>query len=281
MAWPSTPPAIFVVMGRGNTQGGTIPPSLEEFTSAELSAQPTQGPNVTIGFTGFVRPAHAVFDIKGDLWVSDFLSNAVFEYTLAQLAVGGPIVIPNLIPNVELTSNPAFTGPIGIAFDAAGDLWIANTGTTTIFEFNAASLPTAAGSTVTLTPNVILSDDGNGSIHAPWELVFDTAGNLWSSNSAMPFTLVEFAKSVLGTSGSPVPAVTISPTQVPGFPTLNAPGGIAFDNLGDLAAGNPSSPFGISLFSKAQIGAPVPDVFVTGIPGSTPPTAGIVFGPAY
>jgi hypothetical protein len=164
MAWPSTPPAIFVVMGRGNTQGGTIPPSLEEFTSAELSAQPTQGPNVTIGFTGFVRPAHAVFDIKGDLWVSDFLSNAVFEYTLAQLAVGGPIVIPNLIPNVELTSNPAFTGPIGIAFDAAGDLWIANTGTTTIFEFNAASLPTAAGSTVTLTPNVILSDDGNGSI---------------------------------------------------------------------------------------------------------------------
>lgn len=159
MAWPSTPPAIFVVMGRGDTQGGTIPPSLEEFTSAELSAQPTQGPNVTIGFTGFVRPAHAVFDIKGDLWVSDFLSNAVFEYTLAQLAVGGPIVIPNLIPNVELTSNPAFTGPIGIAFDAAGDLWIANTGTTTIFEFNAASLPTAAGSTVTLTPNVILSDD--------------------------------------------------------------------------------------------------------------------------
>jgi len=100
---------LWVVMGRGYTQGGTIPPSLEEFTSAELSAQPTQGPNVTIGFTGFVRPAHAVFDIKGDLWVSDFLSNAVFEYTPAQLAVGGPIVIPNLIPNVELTSNPAFT----------------------------------------------------------------------------------------------------------------------------------------------------------------------------
>jgi hypothetical protein len=71
---------------------------------------------------------------------------------------------------------------------------------------------------------------------------------------------------------------------VAGFPTLNAPGGIAFDNLGDLAAGNPSSAFGISLFSKAQIGAsgaPVPDVFVTGIPGSTPPTAGIVFGPTY
>jgi len=115
-------------------------------------------------------------------------------------------------------------------------------------------------------------------------LVFDTADNLWLSNSATPFTLVEFAKSVLGTSGSPVLAVTISPADVTGYPSLIAPAGIAFDNLGDLAAGNLSSPFGISLFSKAQIGAsgaPVPDVFVTGIPGSTQPTAGIVFGAAY
>jgi DNA-binding beta-propeller fold protein YncE len=129
---------------------------------------------VIIGFRGFTTPVHGVFDTQGDLWVSDSGSNAVFEYTTAQLAVGRP----NVIPNITITSNPAFTGPIGIAFDAAGDLWIANTGTTTIFEFNAASLPTAAGSTVTLTPNVTLSDDGNDSIQAPWALVFDSAGNL-------------------------------------------------------------------------------------------------------
>ncbi len=30
-----------------------------------------------------------------------------------------------------------------------------------------------------LTPNVVLSDDGKGSIQAPWALIFDTAGNLW------------------------------------------------------------------------------------------------------
>ena len=71
-----------------------------------------------IGFRGFTTPVHGVFDTQGDLWVSDSGSNAVFEYTTAQLAVGRP----NVIPNITITSNPAFTEPIGIAFDAAGDL---------------------------------------------------------------------------------------------------------------------------------------------------------------
>jgi hypothetical protein len=287
---------LWVAMGTSVTGGGEIvPASLSEFTAAaflgyvagpdgtiEISGH-IAGPNAMIQFTGFTNPAQLVFDTKGDLWLSDSGSNAVFEYTAAQLAAASKVTI-EMTPNIVITSSPAFAGPVGIALDAAGDLWIANNGSTTISEFNAASLPTAAGSVVTLTPDVILSDDGNGSIQAPWGLVFDSAGNLWSSNSATPFTLVEFAQSVLGTSGSPVPVVTINPADVAGDPSLIAPAGVAFDNLGDLAAGNLSSPFGISLFSKAQIGAsgaPVPDVFITNIPGSTPPTAGIVFGPAY
>jgi len=161
---------LWVGMRPGVTGGGEIvPASLSEFTPAALSVEHLAGPNATIEFTGFTAPAQPVFDIKGDLWLSDSGSNAVFEYTAAQLAVGLNVLV-KMTPNIVLTSSPAFTGPVGIALDAAGDLWIANTGATTIFEFNAASLPTAAGSTVTLTPDVILSDDGNGSIqgHGLW-----------------------------------------------------------------------------------------------------------------
>ncbi|HVC45240.1 MAG TPA: hypothetical protein VND20_10530, partial [Candidatus Binataceae bacterium] len=76
-------------------------------------------------------------------------------------------------------------------------LWVANNASTTIYEFIAADLPTPASvSAVTLVPNVILSDDGAGSIQGPWALIFDTAGNLWSSNANTPFTVVEFAPSV-------------------------------------------------------------------------------------
>ena len=85
----------------------------------------------------------------------------------------------NASPTVSIASDPAFQGPLGIVFDTLGNLYIANNATTTIFKFNNNILPKMAGS-FTLTPSVTLSDDGNGSIQAPWALVFDT-NDLWSS----------------------------------------------------------------------------------------------------
>ena len=255
--------------------GGTAPPSLEGFTPADLSQSPPFGPSpsVVIAFSGFANPVRDVFDANSDLWVSDSGNNSIFEYAPAQLRTGGS----NVTPNITITSNPPLNQPAAIAFDSAGDLWVANTGSTTIFEFSAASLSAAAGSAVVVAPNVILSDDGNGSIQTPSGLAFDASGNLWSSNTS---TIVEFAKSVLGASGSPIPAVTISSTQLAGEPTIIAPSGIAFDNLGDLAVENEfSAAYGTSLFGKSQIGAsgaPIPNALI-GIGGG----AGIAFGPVH
>jgi hypothetical protein len=279
---------LWVIVEGADIEPGGEPSSLNEFTVADLSASGDRGPSVSIGFSGFGSPSQGVFDTKGDLWVSDYGTDTIYEYSAAQLAIPGPIVIPNLTPNVQLTSNPALNRPVGMAFDTEGTLWVANDGATTIFEFDSAALPTAPGSIDTLTPNVVLSDDGSGSIQAPWALAFDAAGNLWSSNSATPFTLVEFAKSLLGSSGSPVPAETISPTQVAGFSSLTTPSGIAFDNLGGLAAGNAGTyPGSISLFNNTQIGlsgAPVPDVFFCSQEDFGPfalVPRGMVFGPIH
>ena len=271
---------LWVIDGGTVAAGGKVPPGLDEFTPAQLAAlktTPNPTPNVKINSAEFVFPQQAVFDATGNLWVSDNGANAVFEFTPAQLAAGGA----NVTPNITITSTPKFTGPLGIAFGATGNLWIANNGTTTLFEFNAASLPTTSGAVV-LTPNVVLSDDGKGSIQAPWALIFDTAGNLWSSNANAPNTVVEFAKADLGATGSPTPAVTLSPTTVAGDPSLIGPNGIAFDNLGDLAAANSLAPFSISLFSKAQLGASgatIPSVFFSGAATTLNAPAGDVFGP--
>src|SRR5208282_4297182 len=91
-----------------------------------------------------------------------------------------------------------------------------------------------------LDPDVILSNNGN-SIQSPWALIFDAKGNLWSSNANSPFTIVEFAKANLNTTGDPTPAVTISPTMVgkkKPIPSLNSPNGISFDNTGGLGVAN-------------------------------------------
>lgn len=271
---------LWVIDGGTAITGGKAKPALYQFTSANLTAlqsPATATPNVTISSTAFAFPQQAVFDSKGNLWVSDNGANEVFEFMPSQLMASGAAVTPN----ITIKSNPAFNGPLGIAFDAAGDLWIANNGSTTIFELNAAELPATSG-TVTLVPSVMLSDDGKQSIQGPWALAFDSSGNLWSSNANAPNTVVQFSKSNLSASGSPAPAITLSSTMVGSNASLNAPNGIAFDNTGDLSVVSSATPFGVGLYSSTQLmsgGAVAPNVFIVGAATTLNAPAGDTFGP--
>jgi len=282
---------LWVIDGGTTSTGGTVAPALDEFTPTQLglliSAKKTNRtptPHVSLTSTAFTFPQQAVFDSAGNLWVSDNGANAVYVFTTAQLAAGGPQT-----PTVTITANPAFSGPLGIAFSLGGNLWIANNAATTIYEFNAGDLPPpTTPASVNLIPNVILSDDGvadDGSIQGPWALVFDATGNLWSSNANPPNTVVEFAKAVLNTTGDPMPAVTLSPAnEKHGTDTLAAPNGLAFDNLGDLAAISSASPFGAALFIASQLvagGAVLPDTLLFGKTTTLNAPAGCNFGPFF
>jgi sugar lactone lactonase YvrE len=272
---------LWVIDGGTVAAGGNVAPALFEFTSAQLNDLATNNapmPNATIRSTNFTFPQQAVFDPNGNLWVSDNGSNAVFVLTPQQLANSAT----NLSPTVSIASNPAFTGPLGIVFDTFGNLYVANNGSTTIFRFNNNILPTRAGS-YTLMPSVTLSDNGKGSIQAPWALVFDTNGDLWSSNANAPNTIVEFTPTQLISTGMPTPAITLSSVAVGNNQTLVAPNGIAFDNLGDLAAVSSASPFGVAGFQKAQLipakTGPTPNPFLVGTTTTLNAPAGCNFGP--
>lgn len=271
---------LWVIDGGNKSTGGTAKPALYQFTSSNLAgiqAPITATPNVTINSSAFVFPQQAVFDSKGDLWVSDNGANAIFEFTSSQLMASGAAVMPN----ITIKSNPTFTGALGITFDSSGDLWVSNNGTTTIFGFSASSLPTSSGS-VTLTPSIMLSDDGKQSIQGSWALAFDSSGNLWSSNANAPNTVVQFSKASLAASGSPVPAITLSSTSVGGNVSLNAPNGIAFDNSGNLAVVSSATPFGVALFGSSQLSAsgPIaPNGLLVGDVTTLSAPAGCTFGP--
>ena len=273
---------LWVIDGGTVAAGGTIPPALYQFTSSQLEALGTVNnpkPNVTINSTSFTFPQQAVFDSAGNLWVSDNGSNAVFVFTPAQLSA------TNLTeePSISITSSVPFNGPLGIAFDAMGDLFVANNAGTSIERFNASVLPTSTGSH-TLKPSAVISDDGKGSIQAPWALAFDAAGDLWSSNANAPDTLVEFTPSQLAATGTPTPAITLSSVAVEMNQTLAAPNGIAFDNLGDLAAASSAAPFGIPDFAANQLvpttaAGPTPSAFLVGTKTTLNAPAGVAFGP--
>ena len=270
---------LWVIDGGTTSTGGTVPPSLYRFAASQLAnlhKVPAPMPSITIRSSKFKFIQQAVFDRNGNLWVTDNGNNAVFEFDTTQLSVGGA----NVTPHTTIVSTPAFTGPLGIVFGANGNLWIANNGTTTLFEFKKPKLPTSG--VHTLVPDVILSDDGHGSIQGPWALIFDTAGNLWSSNANAPDTIVEFAHSQLATTGSPTPTITISPATVKGNLTLTSPNGIAFDNQGDLAGVSSLTPFGVPIYGPAQLktGKIVPLQFIIGGATTLNAPAGNVYGPA-
>jgi hypothetical protein len=287
---------LWVIDPGATVAGVANTPALLKFTAMQLAAlktAPNPEPSAIITSTSLAFPQQSVFDGKGNQWVSDHNNNTILVFTAAQLmATGTNATIPAVV-----IESAAFNGPLGIAFDAAGNLWVANNGGvpiagsangamsatgTTIVEFTAAHLPTPGNGmlTPTLTPDLTLTDNGQNSIQAPWELAFDSTGNLWSSNSGGTFSLVEFAKASLTASGTPTPAVTINTVMDMGNPTLNATNGLCFDNVGDIAATSAETPFSIP-FYKAPLksGAITPSTFFIGAATTLDAPAGCNFGP--
>ena len=286
------------VMDPAANVNGAQSPALVEFSAAQLAAlatTPAPMPVAVILSEALNFPQESVFDSKGNQWVTDHNNNLVAVFSAAQLAMTGTNTLP---PAVILVSN-AFNGPLGVALDSAGNLWIANnggvqvttaTGTatttgpgTTLLEFAAANLPAvpATGSANSaLMPDVVLSDDGQNSIMAPWALAFDSAGNLWSNNANPPFTVVEYTKANLASTGAPLPSTVISPATEGDTPTLDSPNGLCFNPLGDLATTNSVGAFGIAFYTVPLTGgAVVPNTFIVGAATTLDAPAGCAFGP--
>lgn len=281
------------VMDPGANINGKPTPALLKFSTTQLSAlgmsnAPEPAAIITSADLNF--PQQSVFDKQGNQWVTDHNNNTVLVFTSTQLGMTGT---NDLMPAVVISS-PAFNGPLGIAFDSAGNLWVANNGGveannttspvgTSIVEFAAAHLPmvsTTGMLTPQLMPDITLSDNGQGSIQGPWELAFDSQGNLWSSNANAPFTLVRFTKANLMASGTPTPGVTISPTTVSGTQTLNNTNGACLNPEGDIAATN-ANDAGSASFYKAPLktGALTPNTFIVGTATTLTAPAGCNFGP--
>src|SRR5262249_42047326 len=131
------------------------------------------GPPATLigTLTGLNLPVAMTLDFNGNLYVANAGNNTVSAFHFAYDANG------NLLPS-SFTPSATFTGldgPDALAFDALGNLYVANAGNNTVSVFNNAfGVVFGFGST---TPTSTLSG-----LNGPSALAFDAHGNLFVAN---------------------------------------------------------------------------------------------------
>jgi sugar lactone lactonase YvrE len=224
-----------------------------EFTASQLATSGNPTPAVTLsanaGSVAF--PGGLAFDAAGNLWVANEDDSSVVEFAASQLTSSG-----SPVPAVTISASAgSLKLPAGLAFDASGNLWVANIIGNTVVEFTPGQLA-ASGAP---KPAITLSANG-ASLGTPRAPAFDASGNLWVLNVDSN-TVSEFTRSQLTTTGSPVPAVML--TSAGG--SLEGPTGLAFDASGDLWITNGDGDT-IVEFTGGQLvsGSPTPAVIISG-----------------
>ena len=152
----------------------------------------------------------------------------------------------NATPTATISDNGgSLNTPSDAAFDAAGDLWVANGDGTSLSEFT----PSQLAATGSPAPAVVISG-----LTKPTGLAFDSSEDIWVTTAN---GIEEFTPGQLVTSGSPTAVVTLSGAADNSF-------GLTFDTTGDLWVANDTN--AVLEYTQAQIltsGSPTPAVTVT------------------
>ena len=170
--------------------------TLVRFDPVQLASSGAPVPAVVV--SGLIGPIAIAFDAEGSLWATDIQAHTIVKYSAAQIAASG-----RPAPSVVLNGVDGSLGePSGIAFDAAGNLWVANIGTQEIGAFTPAQMA-ASGSPA---PPIKISTNV-GTLRVPTGLAFDNDGSLWVLTG--DGGLEKFTRAQIAVSNSPAPTVAL------------------------------------------------------------------------
>jgi sugar lactone lactonase YvrE len=203
-----------------------------KFTPAQLASGGAQPPTVMIHTAK--EPWGIALDANGNLWVGFYNGNDVLEYAAADVE-GWSGTLTDPAPVLTITTP---NGPLALAFDAGGSLWVAGFDVPMTYEIASSAIGAAsAGGTIVPTDSLVSTFLKHGS-----GLAFDRAGNLWEGTEAG--YLVGYTSSQLGTEPHGEPNFA---QQSPSYRFDE----LAFDNSGNLWAATETAD--VAMFSPSQL----------------------------
>ena len=176
-----------------------------KIAAAALTTPGTSAPTATVEAGGISGPAGLAFDLAGNLWVAANGAATIMRINAAHLTTSGTgadLTITALTPSPIIGT---LSSPLGIAFDAAGNLWVNYDGIV------ARLTPTdqAGTGTKTITPAVQIALDVRA---LPLGIAFDEFGGLWFADRVGRFSCL--SASQLTTSGSKTPDIAIDSPEL-------------------------------------------------------------------
>ncbi|MGD1085073.1 MAG: LamG-like jellyroll fold domain-containing protein [Verrucomicrobiota bacterium] len=181
---------------------------------------PSPGPPAQL-----VTPVGLAVDGQGNLYIADSGipgsgNQAVYEWT----ATGG--LIPLVTPS-SLFSPPGFNPsafiPVGVAVDAAGNVYIADSGNGAVEEWTPGTPPVLA---VLVQP----ASTSGGLLNTPTGVAVDGAGNVYISDSGTGSGNGAIYEWTAATGG----AASLIPSSTFSAPTAFTPSGVAVDGAGNV-----------------------------------------------
>ena len=251
-----------------NTNGN----SLAGYSPAQVAGGGTGAPAIAITAphcTCFDQPEGIAFDAEGDLWVASRVDGTVAEFSASALAASGSPT-PTVVISTDGTS---LDEPVGLAFDAGGDLWVADRSSNRLDEFTPAELAASGHPTPAMTVSATA-----GSLDGPAAIAFDQKGDAWVTNYTNT-SLVEFTPSQLAAGGAQKAAVTLTPDATV-TPSLTDPRGVAIDTQGNAWVAGGDEVDGYSPAQLAGGGSPVPARIVEGTTTGLAFTSALALGEA-
>jgi hypothetical protein len=236
-----------LVFGQPNLNSGSCPTN---------SSATSLGKSIPLGNGVFgISIISVVFDSGGDLWVADSDFHRVLEYKppftngMAAVLAIGQVDLNSGSPNQGglAPTDATLLDPDGLAFDAAGDLWIVDHGNCRVLEFKP---PFSTGMAASLVLGQVdfthgLPNQGGATgantLSEAMGATFDAAGNLWVADALnhrvlefqAPFTTNMNASLVLGQVDVTHGLANQGGTSLTSA-TLNIPHEVTFDSSGRL-----------------------------------------------
>jgi hypothetical protein len=152
--------------------------------------------------SGLCHPGGLTFDSAGNLWVADSQNHRVVMYAQASLGTNGAsasVVLgqPSFGASMNTANNGGLSAtsldlPTALAFDSAGNLWVADTGNNRVLMYPKASLATnGAAATLELGQPAATAFSSNSPgvgqslLTDPLGLAFDSSGNLYVTDGTV------------------------------------------------------------------------------------------------